>query len=184
MNLRTPLLHARLPRLAAENYQGYAYVHWTMGMQDRASGWLTPGHHAALRELLFHTCLRYHLACPSYCLMPDHAHFLWIGLHPTSDQRLASSWFRRYWNAMLAPVRQLHCQAYDHVLRAPERSTQAFASIAAYIQNNPVRAGLVTAWGDWPYLGAIYPGVYPFDPRNDDFWDRFWREQIRSERSA
>ena len=184
MNLRTTRLHTRLPRLDAENYRGFAYIHWTMGMQDRASSWLTTSHHAALRELLLHTCLRYHLACPIYCIMPDHAHFLWMGLDATSDQRLASAWFRRHWNRLLAPSHQLQCQAHDHVLRAPERSTEAFISIAAYIQRNPERAGLVPAWGNWPYLGAIVPGVYPLDPRHDDFWERFWRETNRSERTA
>ena len=101
MNPRATQLNTRLRRLDAENYRGFAYVHWTMGMQDRACGWLTTSHHAALRELLLHTCLRYHLACPIYCIMPDHAHFLWVGLDATSDQRLASAWFRRHWNRLL-----------------------------------------------------------------------------------
>ena len=182
MNTLPPPLHDRLPRLSAENYQGLAYVHWTMCMQDRARGWINAAHHAVLRELLLHTCIRYQLACPMYCLMTDHAHFLWTGLAVTSDQRLAAAWFRRHWNALLAPVCQLQRQSHDHVLRDPERSTEAVASIAAYIQLNPVRAGLVSAWGDWPHLGAIFPGVYPLDPRQDDFWERFWREINRSGR--
>ena len=31
-----------LPRLEPKAYRGQAYVHWTMTMEDRRSGWLVP----------------------------------------------------------------------------------------------------------------------------------------------
>jgi hypothetical protein len=31
-----------LKRLPAEYYRGQAYVHWTMSVQDRKTGWLVP----------------------------------------------------------------------------------------------------------------------------------------------
>ena len=31
-----------LRRLEPEYYRGHAYVHWTMTMQDRKTGWLIP----------------------------------------------------------------------------------------------------------------------------------------------
>ena len=170
---------ARLPRLSAESYRGHAAVHWTMTLEQRTTGWLDSAHHAALRELLLHTCHRYQLACPAYCLMPDHAHFLWLGLHETSDQRLAAAWFRRHWNSLLAPSHTLQRQAHDHVLRNTEREQNAFTTIATYILQNPQRANLVTHWTDWPHLGAIFPGVHPLDPRVPDYWERFWREHTR-----
>jgi len=150
-----------------------------MSLQDRATDWLDDSHHAAIRELLLHTCHRYALACPAYCLMPDHGHFLWQGLADEADQRLAVAWFRRQWNALLAPARSLQRQAHDHVLRDVERTHDAFPKIATYIFQNPERAQLVPHWHDWPYLGAIMPGVHPLDPRVPDFWDRFWREHHR-----
>lgn len=170
---------ARLPRLSAESYRGHAAVHWTMTLEHRTTGWLNMAHHAALREILLHTCHRYALACPAYCLMPDHAHFLWLGLDSTSDQHLAAAWFRRHWNALLAPAHTLQRQAHDHVLRDNEREQNAFASIAAYILQNPQRANLIPLGSDWPHLGAIFPGVHPLDPRAPDYWDRFWREHAR-----
>ncbi len=150
-----------------------------MAMRDRATGWLEATHHAALRELLLHTCHRYALACPAYCLMPDHGHFLWIGLDDTSDQRLAAAWFRRQWNAKLAPQCELQRQGHDHVLREAERTHDAFSKIADYILRNPERGELVGCWHDWPYLGAVFPGVHPLDPRESDHWERFWREHRR-----
>lgn len=171
--------HARLPRLHPESYRGLSPVHWTMTIENRATGWLDVTHHAALRELLLHTCHRYALACPAYCLMPDHGHFLWQGLADDSDQRLAAAWFRRQWNALLSPAFTLQRQAHDHVLREPERTHDAFPKIAGYIFQNPERARLVTSWRDWPHLGAILPGVHPLDPRAPDYWERFWREHHR-----
>ncbi len=181
MEAKIPAAHfsARLPRLASAAYRGHAAVHWTMTIEGRATGWLDSAHHAAIRELLLHTCHRYALACPAYCLMPDHAHFLWLGIAPTADQRLAAAWFRRHWNALLAPNRTLQRQAHDHVLREAERAHDAFPKIATYILQNPERAGLVAAWRDWPYLGALLPGVHPLDPRAPAHWDRFWREHHR-----
>ncbi len=46
---------------------------------------------------------------------------------------------------------------------------------AAYIWENPVRAGLVAQWRQYPYLGAVVAGYPDLDPRRDDFWDVFWR---------
>ena len=169
----------RLPRLAAASYSGFAVIHWSMSLETRATGWLDTTHHAALRELLLHTCQRYALACPAYCVMPDHAHFLWQGLDAEADQRLAVAWFRRKWNALLAPRFALQRQSHDHVLRSTERERSAYAAIAAYILQNPQRAKLVPDWHAWSYLGAIFPGVYPLDPREADYWERYWREHNR-----
>lgn len=163
-----------LRRLAPSFYQGRAYVHWTMTMAHRAEGWLDSTHHQAVRELLFHALARYRLACPVYCLMPDHGHFLVIGLNENSDQLKAVAWFRKNWNALLAPVK-LQKQAYEQVLRESDRARDAFAGVAGYILRNPVRKGLVEDWQDWAYSGASFPGYPKLDPRKNYFWDNFWK---------
>ena len=38
-------------------------------------------------------------------------------------------------------------ESYDHVVR----NEKEFERILAYIVNNPVKAGLVADWQDWPY---------------------------------
>jgi hypothetical protein len=40
---------------------------------------------------------------------------------------------------------------FDHLLRSEESYAQKWA----YVQQNPVRAGLVTRMDDWPYQGEI-----------------------------
>jgi hypothetical protein len=42
--------HRNLPRLSADFYRGQAYVHWTMTIQERATGWLDPAFHFRFRE--------------------------------------------------------------------------------------------------------------------------------------
>lgn len=168
--------HSYLRRLTAETYRGLAMVHWSMAIAERKHGWLDTAHHAQIRELLLHTCARYELVCPAYCLMPDHGHFLWIGASAESDQQRAVAFFRRHWNRSL---RASHCtlqlQPFDHVLRDKEREQDAFGTIANYIFENPVRAGLAADWRGYPFSGAIIPGRPDLDPRDENFFERFWR---------
>jgi REP element-mobilizing transposase RayT len=166
-----------LPRLDATAYRGTAWVHWTMTTRDRASGWLDERMHGQVRELLLHTMARYFLHCPGYCVMPDHGHFLWMGLGDLSDQRSAARFFRKHWNAALQQRGVcLQPQAYDHVLRENERRPDAFEDTVIYIFRNPQRAGLVEEWLDWPFRGSILPG-YPEIPqtRFSEFWPVFWK---------
>lgn len=165
----------RLRRLTYESYRGPAFVHWTMTIDGRAQGWLNPLLHAQLRELLCHALSLHDLVCATYCLMPDHGHFLLCGTHPASDQQLGVRAFRKAWNRLLSPDHQLQAQAYDHVLREAERERGAFQTVAQYILNNPVRAKLTANWCSWSYSGSLVPGYPELDPRDGDYWEHFWR---------
>jgi putative transposase len=166
----------RLPRLPVEFYRGQNWIHWTMALEDRSTGWLTPVLHAQLREWLCHALGRHRILCPAYCLMPDHAHFLWIGWDECSDQRKAAAVLRMAWNAALRQSgRALQRQAHDHVLREEARAQGAFVTVATYVLENPVRAELCGNWREYPHLGAMVPGYPVLDLRTDDYWDKFWR---------
>ena len=98
-----------------------------MTTRDRKVGWLTPVFYYRFRELLTHTCFRYGLACPIFCLMPDHMHMLWMGLQLKADQKLAIRHLRRSVNESLRRVDiQLQDQGYDHVLSLDEKRKLAF----------------------------------------------------------
>jgi len=133
--------------------------------------------HQGIRELLLHTCHRHQLVCPAYCLMPDHAHFLLMGVSDDADQVAASEFFRRAWNRLLKKHGfELQRQAYDHVLVESERNPQAFEDVVVYIFNNPLRARLVEeSWVEWGYLGVLVPGYPDLDPRErEGWWSKFW----------
>jgi putative transposase len=163
-----------LPRLAAEWHRGFTFVHWTLTIEDRATGWLDETFHARWQFILLHACARYQLAAPAYVLMPDHIHLLWVGLAEESDQRLAIAFLRKQLSPVLAPATWQR-QPYDHVLRDEERKPDAIAAVVHYLFENPVRAGLVACSGDYLFLGCYVAGYPDLDVRQVDYWELFWR---------
>jgi len=173
-------MKGKLPRLDPSFYQGRAYVFWTHTTEQRAWFDWNDARHAYFREILLHTCLRYRLATPVYCLMPDHIHLFWIGLAKGSDQLKGCAFFRKYFGEVMQPEWQP--QAHDHVVRESERSSGLYADTIQYILNNPVRAELAERWEDYPYLGAMLAGYPDLDRRDPDFHERFWKcVQMESE---
>ncbi len=167
-----------LKRLPPEYYRGQAYVHWTMPIHERKAGWLSMVFYYKFREILTHTMFRYALCCPIYCCMPDHFHFIWMGILSGSDQRSAVKYFRKQLNLVLKNVGvKLQKQSYDHVLREEERIEAEFANVVEYIARNPERANLVKEGhhSDYKFSGCIVPGYPELKPFETDFWDRFWR---------
>ena len=174
MNEPNPNRAFYLPRLPREYYQGDAVVHWTLPISHRRQGWLDERFHAAFRELMLHTAVREGLACPTYCLMPDHLHLVWMGLRLVTDQRNGMAFLRTHLEPKLAPGKFQH-QAHDHVLKDEERRRNAFASVCHYVLENPVKAELVQHADEWPFSGAVVPGYPTLHPLRDDFWEKFWK---------
>jgi REP element-mobilizing transposase RayT len=95
-----------------------------------------------------------------YVLMPDHLH-LFVKFEATTEGSLAhlSQWVMVLKNSLskvwrLQGVVSPHWQKgfFDHVLR----SSESYGEKWRYMEQNPVRAGLVTRPEDWPYQGEIY----------------------------
>ena len=166
---------SHLPRLPQESYEGLVFVHWTLTIEGRSTGWLTDNFHHHCQLVLLHTCSRYSLIAPVYVIMPDHMHVLLLGTDERgSEQQLAIAFLRKHLRRQLAPSDWQH-QAHDNVLREAERDHGAFLVAAHYILNNPVRAGLVKRWQDYPYLGVSVPGYPELDIRDEAYWSLLWR---------
>ncbi|MGC9523529.1 MAG: REP-associated tyrosine transposase [Anaerolineae bacterium] len=97
----------------------------------------------------------------AYCLMPNHLHIVFTplvdsdGHCPTATAIMQS--FKGY-TAHKANV-LLHRQeafwqheSYDHWVRDEDE----LARIITYVINNPVKAGLVEHWEDWPWTYSQY----------------------------
>jgi REP element-mobilizing transposase RayT len=89
------------------------------------------------------------LAC---VFMPDHLHLLLLGSEGSSLARFMKRFkqetgftFKRRTGEMLWQKGY-----HDHVLRKEED----LADVARYIAANPVRAGLVAGWTEYPYKGG------------------------------
>lgn len=171
-----------LPRLPREHYQGDAVVHWTLPISMRKTGWLDERFHAVFRELMLHTAAREGLFCPIYCLMPDHLHFVWMGLRRNTDQLNGMAFLRTHLEPKLAPQRFQH-QAHDHVLKPAERRRTAFAAACDYDLSNPVRAELAKHPSEWPFNGTLVPGYPTLHPLRENFWRKFWKLYAQARQS-
>src|ERR1043165_3887601 len=109
-----------LQRLPREYYQADAVIHWTMSIAMRGTGWLNDTFHAHFREVMLHAPAREGLSCPTYCLMPDHIHLVWMGMRRDTDQKNGMKFLREHLAPKLRPHDFQH-QAHDHVLQAAQR---------------------------------------------------------------
>ena len=92
----------------------------------------------------------------AYVLMPDHIH-LFVALD--EDRIALSAWMKSLKNTLskamrAAGVASPHWQKgfFDHVLRGDE----SYSGKWEYVRENPVRAGLVANWEDWPFRGEPF----------------------------
>ena len=92
-----------------------------------------------------------------YVILPDHIH-LFAAFRPGSPG--LSDWMKGLKRTLAARVRRDNIEGeawqkgfFDHVMRSEESYEQKWR----YVQENPVRAGLVEKWRDWPYQGEIHP---------------------------
>jgi hypothetical protein len=106
--------------------------------------------------------------------MPDHLHLVWLGFREDSNQLPAIEFLRNHLRSALLPAIWQR-QAHDHVLNDQERNHDALANTMQYILENPVRAGLVRSFDEYPYLDCCVPGYPDLDVCAADYWELFWR---------
>ena len=116
----------------------------------------------ALVELLRENQFKDQCLIYTFCLMPDHLHYL---ISPQNDGSSVLTFTDRFKGRVMPLVRKhgwpgkLWQERYcDHIVREDED----LRAIALYILNNPVRKGLVERAGDWPYSGRMNP--LPLNP--------------------
>ena len=97
----------------------------------------------------------------TYCLMPDHLHYL---VSPRREGTSVLTFTNQYkgkttnqswtvgWQGKLWQPRY-----YDHIVRTDEN----LYAIAQYILDNPVRKRLIEHAEDWPWSGSMSP--FPFE---------------------
>ena len=95
----------------------------------------------------------------AYSFMPDHVHLLIEGLSDASNaltfidraKQYSGYYFKRAFHSKL-----WQRYGFEHTLRSDE----ATLSVARYILENPVRAGLVQRVPDYPFCGSL---MYPIE---------------------
>jgi putative transposase len=143
----------RPPRLSGFDYLGCHAYFLTICAENGATFARAPELADAVCVELLRTGTDYGFATIAYCLMPDHLHTLTDGLDDRADFRKCVSMVKQQTSFA---YRQRHAERlwqegyYDHVLRDGEPQI----GVAAYIINNPIRAGLCTKVSDYPWLGS------------------------------
>jgi putative transposase len=144
---------SRPPRIPGFPYVGaYRYFltfctyHRVPAFRDPVAVWRTV---AQFR----HAAKLHRFAVLAYCFMPDHVHLLVGGVHAESNLRCFAKAAKQHSGAAhaMAAGTPLWQEGYhDRVLREADDARQ----VGRYILENPVRAGLVTHAGEYPYLGS------------------------------
>ena len=128
----------------------------TIGTAERAAVFADRPLAEAVAVLLSERCAALGAVLDAYCLMPDHAHLLvQVADRGLVDvvRDLKSRSTRLWWTfGGSGPLWQR--SFHDRRMRTPGDYERA----AAYVLTNPVRAGLVEDWADYPHLGGALVG--------------------------
>jgi len=110
-----------------------------------------------------------HFALSAFCIMPNHVHLLidttgfsqvtrtnqagTTKAYPLTDcLRLLKGGSARYCNQKLGRSGAFwHHESYEHVVR----DEGEYERILRYIRQNPVKAGLVADWQQWPFTYSV-----------------------------
>ena len=155
---------ARQAALIQAQKRYFAQVDAYLDSARHGPRWLTQSECAAIVMECLHELDPAHYHLHAFCLMSNHIHLLFDqeGIPEPPARRdgktyTALSQVLRLLKGKTAALcnRQLgrkgafwQHESYDHVVR----NVREYERIQAYIVNNPVRAGLVENWQDWPYL--------------------------------
>ena len=105
------------------------------------------------RTQIERAALEQRFALIAYCFMPDHVHLLIEGQAEDSDGRCFIARAKRYsgfHNRARFGERLWQWYGFERTLRDDE----ATVSVARYIFENPLKAGLVERIADYPFLGS------------------------------
>jgi putative transposase len=141
-------------RLNPALYVGLQRYFLTFCTSNRSCHFTSDAPFDLVLEQILRTAPDFDVRVNVYCFMPDHVHLLAEGCSEQADmtqfvhrakQRSGFAFAQRYKQRLWQPSYN------DRVLRDDEASL----SVARYIIENPVRAGLVESPLDYPYLGSI-----------------------------
>jgi len=143
------------PRLESFNYRGQYAYHVVLLTQARSPRFLDHSLGCRCTQHLRRVAGLVGFRLLVFCFMPDHLHILVLGRDDTADlirlvqrfKQVTAFEFKRD-----AGLRLWQQSFYDRTLRVEED----VAEVSAYILENPVRAGIVSDWRDYPLSGAEY----------------------------
>lgn len=142
------------PRLKSFDYTGtYAYS-VTILTKNRTARFKVSKVVDDAISILIETARSSRFNLLAYCFMPDHLHLLVVGEDDRSNLKKFISLFKQksgYQFKRNFHEDLWHISYYDHVLRKEEDMEK----VAHYILQNPVRKGMVSDFGEYPFGGSF-----------------------------
>ncbi len=151
-------------RLSNDAYSDPGSVwHLTIATFDRQSSLLAPGFPEIVIESLAFQCRKRETVLLCYCLLPDHLHAaVQLGTGNLVDLvHDFKSFTTNQWRKRTGNPRVWQESFFDRGIRGIE----AGQYVARYIVNNPVSAGFVASWDQWPWTGGTLI-------ESGEVWDR------------
>jgi len=151
--MKSDLPQRKANRLPLLRYFGRQLYFVTVCSQNRRKLFKNADLNRRLTTLLHKKCSKHGFGLYAYCFMPDHVHLQLVGL---SDDANLQAFVRAFKGTATTVARGFGVRNlwqkgfYDHVLRPGE----GVDSVAWYIFHNPVRAGLIEDWKQWPFSGS------------------------------
>ena len=144
-----------MPRIPRGQLGGQAFHLLNRG-NGRATIFHDPGDYEAFIELLARAKQRTRLRIAAFCIMPNHFH---LAVEAENSTGLSS--FMQWW--LTSHVRRYHRfhGTSGHVWQGrfksfPIQKDEHFLTVARYVLQNPVRAGLVKRACEWPWSSLSY----------------------------
>lgn len=128
-------------------------VHVIIGMNDKKPYFNNQEYAEAITRLIINTSKEKSVNLYAYCVMPDHIHILTEASEHCSIidyVRLIKGRFATHCRKVGWKV-NLQRSFYDHLLRKEED----IEITSRYIIGNPVRAGIESSFGVYPFAGSL-----------------------------
>lgn len=158
-------IREKLHRLHPDVYIGERPISFTLCIKDKKRFFTEHNQFKIFQEVLLNELRDFNCSAYVYMFMPDHAHMTLVGNNSDADMKKCLKMFKQktgYWLSQNKLDIKWQKDYYDHILRSEENLDIHIK----YILNNPVRAGMVNFWKQYPYKGST---VYDLNE-----WSEIW----------
>ena len=151
--MRKYYIKERNHRLPTELYTGEVAVSITACIKDRKKLFTDENIFNEFEKILLEELKSTSCSSYVYLFMSDHLHIIIKGENSKANVKSCIEKFKQktgYWLSQNISDKKWQKDYFDHIIRENENLEMQIQ----YILNNPVRAGLVDNWKDYPFKGS------------------------------
>ncbi len=149
-------------RLDEEIYIGEKPISFTLCIKDRKQYFTNDSSFKIFEQIILGELKSFDCFAFVYLFMPDHLHLVLGGNNSNSNVKKCLEMFKQktgFYLSKKSKTIRWQKDYYDHILRSEENLEVQLK----YILNNPVRAGIVDYWKQYPYKGSSIYNLNEWD---------------------